>query len=330
MRNWGVRAAAAAAMLLATANAAPRQGFDLVVLGARGGIEDGNLSAFLIRPEGDPRGVTCDAGTLVQGVAVADARGALGRVAVPRAAGLSRVGWVLTHDIRGYLISHAHLDHVAGLIVASPDDAAKPIYALPSVQAELGRSYFHSGAWSNFTDRGEAPRLGKYHLVDLAPGAAVPLTGTAMTVTGFPLSHGGLESTAFLVERGGDALLCFGDTGADAVEHGDRLARLWRAVAPRVRSGALRGMVIEVSYPSARPDDKLFGHLTPKWLLGELHALERQVGPGGLRGFTVVVSHVKYSLTDTQPQRRILAELNAGNDLGVRFVMAEQGLRLKL
>jgi 3',5'-cyclic-nucleotide phosphodiesterase len=39
----------------------------------------------------------------------------------------------------------------------------------------------------------------------------------------------------------------------------------------------------------------------------------------------VVVSHIKYSLTDEQPQEAIRKELEAGNDLGVRFVIPEQG-----
>jgi len=40
---------------------------------------------------------------------------------------------------------------------------------------------------------------------------------------------------------------------------------------------------------------------------------------------TVVVSHIKYSLTDEQPQEAICKELEAGNDLGVQFVIPEQG-----
>ena len=43
-------------------------------------------------------------------------------VTVPADTDQSRAGYVLTTRIKGYLISHAHLDHVAGLIIASPDD----------------------------------------------------------------------------------------------------------------------------------------------------------------------------------------------------------------
>ena len=321
--------ALALAALLATAAAPAPSGFDMVVLGARGGIEDGNLSSYLIRPQGDARGVTCDAGTLVQGLRVAEAKGAFQDVRVPAGEGLSRVGYVLKHDIKGYLISHPHLDHLSGLIIASPDDAAKPIYALPSVNAEIARSYFRPGPWSNFTDRGAEPRLGKYHVEDLTRGTPMALAGTAMTVTPFPLAHGGMESTAFLIEHGQDALLCFGDTGPDAVEHADKLQRVWTAIAERVRAKRLKAVVIEVSFANDRADDKLFGHLTPRHLLRELHKLEALAGKGSLRGMPIVVSHIKYALSDVQPQRQILAELQAGNDLGVRFVIPEQGQRLR-
>ena len=114
-------------------------GFDVVALGALGGIEDGNLSAWLVYPHDDNRAVTFDAGTLVNGLRVADEKGGLDAIKVPAELSLSRVGYVLTDRIKGYLISHAHLDHVAGLVIASPDDSKKPIYVLPSVAAGAER-----------------------------------------------------------------------------------------------------------------------------------------------------------------------------------------------
>ena len=56
----GCLAALAGFAIAGGAHAGP--GFDVVTLGARGGIEDGNLSAFMIAPAGDGRAVTCDAG----------------------------------------------------------------------------------------------------------------------------------------------------------------------------------------------------------------------------------------------------------------------------
>ena len=318
---------AASALFASAHQALAADGFDLVVLGALGGIEDGNLSASLIHPHGDDRAVACDAGTLVNGLRVADEKGAFAGIALPADTAQSRVGYVLTATIKGYLISHSHLDHVAGLIIASPDDSKKPIYALPSVTADLSETYFNWLAWPNFTDRGKAPQLKKYALVDLEPGVATPLADTAMTVTAFPLSHGGMESTAFLLESDGESVLCFGDTGPDAVEKGTRLRDLWTAVAERVKQKRLKAIMIESSYPNDRPDNLLFGHLTPRWLLDTLRELDRQAGGNALKGLPVVVGHIKYSLTKQQPQKQMLQELEAGNDLGVRFVIPEQGSR---
>jgi 3',5'-cyclic-nucleotide phosphodiesterase len=149
---------AAWAFLPGAHRAIAADGFDLVVLGALGGIQDGNLSASLIHPHGDDRAVTCDAGTLVNGLRVADEKAAFAGIAMPADTDQSRVGYVLTAKIKGYLISHAHLDHVAGLVIASPDDGKKPIYALPSVGADLVETYFNWKAWPNFTDRGKAPQ----------------------------------------------------------------------------------------------------------------------------------------------------------------------------
>jgi 3',5'-cyclic-nucleotide phosphodiesterase len=147
-----------------------------------------------------------------------------------------------------------------------------------------------------------------------------------MTVTAFPLSHGGVESTAFLVESGEDALLCFGDTGPDEVEKTTKIADVWAAVADKVRAGHLKAIVIEVSYTNAQPDKQLFGHLTPNWLLKSLHALEEKAGPDSLKSLPVIISHIKYSLrTGPTPQEQIAKELEAGNDLGVRFLLPEQG-----
>jgi 3',5'-cyclic-nucleotide phosphodiesterase len=316
----------ALAMLLTAPAAAAGGGFDVVVLGARGGIQDGNLSAFMIAPAGDPRAVTCDAGALVNGLRVADEKGVFDDVVVPEGSPYDRIGYVLTEQIKGYLISHAHLDHVAGLIVSSPDDTAKPIYALPSVNQRIERTYFNWDAWPNFGDRGRPPLLGKYAYRDLVPGERAALSDTGMSVTAFPLSHGGTESTAFLIETGEDALLCFGDTGPDEVEGSAAIGKIWTAVADRVRAGRLKAIVVEVSYTNAQPDKQLFGHLTPAWLIKSLRSLEERAGDGSLENFPVVISHIKYSLSSgPKPQETILVELKAGNDLGVRFIVPEQG-----
>src|SRR3954469_16297178 len=326
-RTFLLAAAVTAALLPVGRAGFAADGFDIVSLGALGGIQDGNLSAWLVHPHDDDRAVTFDAGTLVNGLRIADEKGAFDAVRMPADSPLSRVGYVLTDRIKGYLVSHAHLDHVAGLIIASPDDSKKPIYALPSVAAALVDTYFNWQAWPNFTDRGKAPQLKKYPIEELKPGIAVPMQDTKMSVTGFPLSHGGVESTAFLVESDGDAILYFGDTGPDPVEKGTKMRDVWTAVADKTKQRKLKAILIESSYTSDRPDAQLFGHLTPKWLMTSLRELDGLAGGGALKDLPVVITHIKYSLTREQPQARIRAELAAENDLGVRILLPDQGSR---
>ncbi len=271
------------------------------------------------------RAVACDAGSLVNGLRIAHEKGAFGDVKLPGTASDSVVGHVLKNHIKGYLISHPHLDHIAGLVIASPDDSSKTIYALPSVAAGIEQTYFNWMAWPNMLDRGKSPQLKKYHVQDLKPGEVTLLTGTAMRVTAFPLRHGGTESTGFLIESGDDAVLCLGDAGPDEVEKATSFQDMWTAIAEKVRQKRLKAIIMEVSYTNDRPDNQLFGHLTPNWLLRTLRRLDQQAGAGALKGLPVVVSHIKYSLGREQPQAAIRRELESGNDLGLTFVIPEQG-----
>ncbi len=315
-------------LFLLSAPFAHAAGFRITVLGARGGLLDGDLSAYLVRPENDPNGILCDAGTVLNGIETADQAGAFSDLRLPLNTPDSRSGFILHDIIRAYLISHAHLDHVAGLVLVSPDDAQKPIYALPSVHAILNENLFGSPVWINMTDRGNEPRLGKYHDVDLATGTPVSVPQTALQITAWPLSHGGMESTAFLIGSDRDAMLYLGDTGADSVERSTRLHALWQAVAPLVRTRRLRGIIIECSYDNARPEKLLFGHLTPRLLLEELNDLQH-TAHASLRGLPVLVAHIKPSLkAGDNPEKTIAEELNAGNTEGVRFTVAEQGMSL--
>ncbi len=325
-----------------------KDGFDVVALGVKGGIQDGNLSAFMIAPHGDSRSVLCDAGTVTNGIKVAIENGAFNDIVVPSKSSLSKVGYVSTHLINGYLITHAHLDHVAGLMIASVDDINKPIYGLPSTLTVLKNSLFNWQAWPNFTDGGKAPQLNKYALQAVNTNAVFPIKNTDMTAQAFELSHNGVISTAYLIRQGNSSMLCVGDTGPDVIEPGNQLATLWQAIADELIAGRLKAIIIEVSYVNARPDKLLFGHLTPKHLLVELSHLASLVGPasvnltgelasgekGGrskynaLEDLPIVISHIKYSLKKEQNLAQVIeAELAERNTLGVKFIIPQQGER---
>ena len=301
-------------------------GFEVVALGVEGGLDDGNLSAYLLRRQGDRDYLALDAGTLLPGI-----RQALRRGAFDGAGGddsLAAAGRILRQSIAGYFISHAHLDHVAGLLIASPDDTGhKPVYALPDTLDALSRDYFNWSAWPNLSDRGAPPALGRYLLTAEPAGRGFAIAGTSMQATLYPLAHDRVVSSMLLACSAGACLAYFGDTGPDALAHGDRLAAVWRALAPLVRRHALDGIVIEISYPDDVPDGRLYGHLTPRWLLRELGRLQQMAGgAGSLRGLPVAIVHVKPSLeAGRHPRALIAAQLQAGNRLGVRFMLPRQG-----
>jgi len=56
-----------------------------------------------------------------------------------------------------------------------------------------------------------------------------------MQVTAFLLSHSGVESTAFLIDSGDDALPRFGDAGPDTVEKTTGIKDVWDTVAQQVK-----------------------------------------------------------------------------------------------
>jgi 3',5'-cyclic-nucleotide phosphodiesterase len=307
--------------------------FVTIALGTAGGLTEANLSSYLLAPVGSTDYVALDAGTLFTGLEAANRKGNLTAFAVPPTSALSVEGHVLTQHIKAYLLSHAHLDHVAGLVLNSPDDTPKPILGLPATIEPLQTHLFNGKIWPNFGDAGPGVPLKKYQLVRLRPREAYAIAGTQLTVTPFPLCHAGEPSTAFLLHAQGASALYVGDTGPDAVEHCDALHDLWQVSAPLVRQGTLRGIFVEVSYPDEREVSRLYGHLTPRWLMVELHRLAALVSPDepttALRGLTVMVSHIKPSYHRAHLERaQIMEQVAALNDIGVRFVFPEQGDRI--
>ena len=320
------RATLLAALACASLHAAD---FDIVALGVEGGLDDGNLSSYLIRARGDERYLALDAGSLLSGIRAGLSRGAFDTSQSAKAG----AGAILREGITGYFISHAHLDHVAGLMIAATDDAGpKPIYGFATTLDALDRDYFNWTAWPNFADRGAAPALGRYRLVDERAGQWFVIAGTSMSGCLYPLWHDRVTSSMILLRAGDGYFAYFGDTGPDALAQGHRLADVWRVLAPLLRGHQLRGMLIEASYPDDVADTQLFGHLTPAWLLRELQALRQSAGGAdALRGLPVLIGHIKPSLIEGRDTRALVeAQLDAGNALGVRFFFPSQGERYRL
>jgi 3',5'-cyclic-nucleotide phosphodiesterase len=289
--------------------------FKIVPLGVKGGIDESNLSAYMLAPANSNNYVCLDAGTLHYGIEKAVENNAFN---VP-------AEQVLRKYIKGYLISHSHLDHLSGLIINSPDDTVKSIYAFADCIETLKTHYFTWKSWANFADEGETPQLKKYHYKILNPGEETPVENTELTVKAFTLSHSNLTSSAFLVKSQDNYILYLGDVGPDEIEKSHNLESLWQAIAPLIKEKKLKAVMIEVSFPDEQPDKTLLGHLTPRWLMKEMDELEKLCGAGSLKGFNIVVTHVKPPQASIE---RIKKQLAAENKLQLNLVYPQQGKKL--
>ena len=304
--------------LLSTQIFAQKAAFDVVPLGVKGGVDEKNLSAYLVAPVYTHDYICLDAGTINAGV----------EKAIENKVFTVSANEVLRKYIKGYFISHAHLDHVSGLIINSPADSSKTVYATKKCMEMMEKHYFNGETWANFGDEGVGFQLKKYHFQTLVLGEETKINNTTMTVKAFPLSHvNPFESTAFLIQNGKDAVLYLGDTGPDSVEKSTDLSELWTAIAPLVQNKQLRGIFIEVSFPNEQPDNLLFGHLTPNHLMTEMHKLEELVGKGNLKNFKIIITHLK---PPTKNIVKIKEQLQKGNDLGLQLIYPEQGKRFEL
>lgn len=296
---------------------ATQPAFKVVPLGVKGGVDESNLSAYLVAANGTDNYICLDAGTLHAGIQKAIQSGVFHQTAEA----------VLRQNIKAYFISHAHLDHVAGMIINSPEDSTKNIYGLPFCLDILKEKYFTWKNWANFTNEGDTPRLNKYHFVTLDTSEEKPIPPTGFSVQAFPLSHSNpYQSTAFLVRVEDNYILYLGDTGPDEVEKSDRLLSLWMQVGPLIKAKKLKAIMIEVSFPNEQPDRQLFGHLTPKWLMKEMHLLRQFTAPESLIGFPVVITHIK---PHGNNESLIKEQLKKENELKLKLVFPEQGKMLQ-
>ena len=295
--------------------AAPAQTFDIVPLGVYGGEQEDNLSSYLISEHNKNEFLALDAGTINAGI-----RKAIGLKTFD-----VKEEKVLRDYIKGYFISHGHLDHLSGLVINSPADSKKTIYTIPFVQHILVNYYFSKDTWVNFTDKGEKP-IGKYQMVSLDLGKTTSVTGTGLSVLPFELSHTkDYKSSAVLVESQNQYLLYLGDTGADRIEKSQNLNTLWQSIAPLIKNKQLKAIMIEVSFPNAQPENLLFGHLTPKLLTEELTKLSALAGKKSMAGLQIVVTHLKPSGENIDIIKK---ELQQNNPLQLQYVFPAQGSKI--
>lgn len=309
------------------------EAFSVVVLGSGGGPREDNVSGYMVWPvERTDEAIVFDPGVLTVGIRKADEMNNLWDFKVPQDSDLTREGWIMQNS-KAYLISHAHLDHINAMVLNSPADSSKDIIGTDTTIGYLKENIFNWEIWPNLTDGGPKPNLGQYSYVNVNHGEKITINKTSMEVQAFEVMHDPpTKSTAFLLEDNNNYLLFFGDVGPDKIQETDHLNNIWQDIAPLIRKDQLKGIFLEVSYPSDRADDLLFGHLTPKWMIEELNQLAKIVDPDNfekaLADLKVVVTHIKPAFNNkVPPAQRIEKELNEMNNLGIDFIIPAQGDR---
>lgn len=303
--------------------------FQVIVLGSGGGVTEHNISGYLVAPTNSLDFVVLDAGTLFGGLELAVDKDLFSPKVFEGNDKYTDAAFLLRSRLKAYILSHAHMDHIAGLVLASPFDTPKNIYCSEQTKNNMLNGVFKDGIWANFSDEG-ANAIGKYHFVNTPMNTWFSIPEPELKIKAFPLSHGGDGgSTAFLIESKDKYMLYFGDTGADQIEGGNLLFLVWQEIAPLVRNNKLNAIFIECAFPNEVADDKLFGHLNPKWLGEELNKLALLVHPDdsndALKGLKIFITHIKSSyLKGVNDQGIIAKQLSEYSDLGIEFIIAEQ------
>ncbi|KAF4614635.1 hypothetical protein D9613_002839 [Agrocybe pediades] len=251
--------------------------FDLVVVGAGGGPDETNLSAYLVKPHE----AKWEHGILA--LEAGSGQGTLSQLlrGNPQLFGASNSA-PAPSDIYSYVRQVIY--HINSLIISAGSlrGPRKRVFGLKQTLKDL-ELVFSDRIWPNLASWEEKDDEFKLLYTALRPDDGYTVILPDVAVLAFPLNHGRnaagqYTSTAYFIrhEPSQREFLFFGDVEPDSVSHTPQTVNVWRAAAPKIPE-LLSAIFIECSWPSGRPDDLLFGHLTPEHLGDELVSLATEV-----------------------------------------------------
>ncbi|KAI9446620.1 cAMP phosphodiesterases class-II-domain-containing protein [Lactarius indigo] len=255
--------------------------FDLVVVGSGGGPFETNLSSYLFKP--------CDV-PWADGIIALEAGSGIGALYNLINRNIALFDGLSAHQVYSlihcFLISHAHLDHVVGLILSAGSlHGCRKRVCAPRSALKILETVFSDRIWPNLAswDEHDAPFKLLYHPLNFDETYRTVFRDS-VSVRAMPVLHGqndtlgDYESSAFFVRHdpSGKQFLFFGDVAPDSLAVRPLTIAVWRAAAPLIPH-ALSTVFIECSWPSGRPDEQLYGHLSPEHLVDELVALAAEV-----------------------------------------------------
>ncbi|WEJ96062.1 3',5'-cyclic-nucleotide phosphodiesterase pde1 [Yamadazyma tenuis] len=224
-------------------------------------------------------------------------------------------------NIKSYLISHPHLDHIYALVLNSPNFTEanpKEVYGSCDTVHALNSHIFNGIIW---------PNMQEFEIVNLnTVGFESPFDVSSYSVKMFKLSHGKLQrghrnssisinenfkgiyqesksvtyvSSAFLISYKtiNSRVLVFGDFESDHISNQNFNEVIWKEIVPMVLDKSLSAIVLECSNCNC-VETSLYGHLNPIHLMRELYKLNGFcVNASGtenpLKDMHVIINHVK-------------------------------------
>lgn len=149
------------------------------------------------------------------------------------------------------------------------------------------RSIAHHNASPGLTSFFQHHQLSLAHerAQSILPGSGAPSGARGPATFNLPGGHSPGEvpcvydSCSYFIRdvETGVEVLIFGDVESDSISMHPRNLHIWQEAAPKIATGKLKAILIECSYDDSRPVDRLFGHLTPGFLIQEMTVLAEEV-----------------------------------------------------
>lgn len=209
--------------------------------------------------------------------------------------------------IENVLLSHSHLDHVAGLGYLTEaralDGAERPLTLCSSaaVLTSLRNTFFNNVVWPDFSAIPSAAQpIIRYRALRLQVEHEIG----GLYVTPIPVNHT-VHTVGFIIREGDHSFVYSGDTGPTEA--------LWQAAR---KQPEVRAVMIECSYPNRLGEvADVAKHLTPRLLEKEMAKLSPDA--------RVMIFHIK-----PQFYAETAAELRRVNS--ERIILLEQGRTYKI
>jgi len=240
---------------------------------------------------------------------------------------------IIRFNIRSYVLSHAHLDHIAGLVINSQLDCNnKFIFGTHETINNIKDHIFNWKIFPNFGNEGEGIKLNKYiySYIDYEC-KYVDIPNTQFKVKSYKLCHDCSNSTAFIFKYNTHHIIYFGDTGSDSAEKTNCLDIIWNKVTKYIIDNTINGMLIEISFSTFGNKNNLFGHMNIDEFINELTCLSNKIINLGkqnnpLDKLNIIITHIKQNENDETEKEIIKNHLQKYEQIfGCHFIFPEQG-----